>query len=164
LIPLHRDLLAALAAAKRNHVSIVTTAYGKAFSVDGFSQWMHEAITDAGLPLDCQPHGLRKATARRLAEAGATAKMIMSVLGQVLGHTTLAEAERYTEEADQASPAEVTVIKLEGHKANRFPQTLSRGLGKQPKKGRRSTSKGARRIPKLLKSLVGAPGLEPGTR
>jgi enterobacteria phage integrase len=98
--------------------------------VDGFSQWMREAITDAGLPLDCQPHGLRKATARRLAEAGSTAKMILSVLG----HATLAEAERYTEEADQASLAEVAVIKLEGHKANRFPQTLSRGLGNSPKK------------------------------
>src|SRR5262249_23156409 len=88
LIPLHRDLVATLAAAKCDHVSILTTMYGKPFTVGGFSQWMRDAIVDAGLPLDCQPHGLRKATGRRLAEAGATAKMIMSVLG----HTTLAEA------------------------------------------------------------------------
>src|SRR6266540_7085762 len=76
---------------------------------DCFSQWMRDAITDAGLPLDCQPHGLRKATGRRLAEAGATAKMIMAILG----HTTLAETERYTEEADQVWLAEDAVIKLE---------------------------------------------------
>jgi integrase len=91
LIPLHRDLVATLAVAKREHISILTTMFGKPFTVDGFSQWMRDAITEAELPLGCQPHGLRKATGRRLAEAGATAKMIMSVLG----HTTLAEAERY---------------------------------------------------------------------
>jgi integrase len=53
LIPLHRDLLSALAVTKRDHVSIITTAYGQSFSVDGFSQWMRDAITDAGLPLGC---------------------------------------------------------------------------------------------------------------
>jgi enterobacteria phage integrase len=50
----------------------------------------------------------------------------------VLGHTTLAEAERYTEEADQADLAEDAVIKLEG-KANRIAQTTFVGLGKTPK-------------------------------
>jgi integrase len=129
LIPLHHDLLTVLAAAKRAHVSILTTMYDKPFTVDGFSQWMRDGITAAGLPLNCQPHGLRKATGRRLAEAGATAKMIMSILG----HTTLAETERYTEEADQAGLAEDAVIKLEGHKANRIAQTTSAGLGNMEK-------------------------------
>ena len=62
------------------------------------------------------------------------AKMIMSVLG----HTTLAEAERYTEEADQAGLAEDAGTKLEGHKANRFTQTTSAGLGKPSKSKRKS--------------------------
>jgi hypothetical protein len=87
---------------------------------------LRHAFSAAGLPLECQPHGLRKATGRRLAEASATAKMIMSILG----HTTLAEAERYTEEADQAGLAEDAVLKLEGHKANRFANGLAEGLGK----------------------------------
>ena len=134
LIPLHRDLVAALAAAEREHVSVLTTTYGKPFTVDGFSQWMRNAITASGLPLDAQPHGLRKATGRRLAEAGATAKMIMSVLG----HTTLAEAERYTEEADQAGLAEDAVTKLEGHKANRIAQTDRAGLGSTTKNNEES--------------------------
>jgi integrase len=129
LIPLHRDLLTTLAAADHAQVSILTTMYGKPFTVDGFSQWMRDGITHAGLSIDCQPHGFRKATGRRLAEAGATAKMIMSILG----HTTLSEAERYTEEADQVALAEDAVSKLEGHMANRIAQTTSPGLGKASK-------------------------------
>src|ERR1044072_5906165 len=134
LIPIHQDLARVLAAAKREHVAILTTAYGKPFTVDGFSTWRRDAISEAGLPLACQPHGLRKATGRRLAEAGATAKMIMSVLG----HTTLAEAERYTEEADQIGLAEDAVVRLEGHKANNRAQTAFDGLGKTRKIQRKS--------------------------
>jgi len=61
------------------------------------SRWMRDAITAAGLPLKCQPHGLRKAAGRRLAEGGATTKQIMANLG----HKDIAEAERYTREASQ---------------------------------------------------------------
>ena len=60
-IPLHRDLRAILGATERQHVTIINTEYGKPFSVDGFSQWIRDAITAAGLPLDCKPHELRKA-------------------------------------------------------------------------------------------------------
>jgi site-specific recombinase XerD len=120
-------LLATLAAANRDHVTIINTEYGKPFTVDGFSQWMRAAITAADLPLECQPHGLRKAAGRRLAEAGCSANEIMSVLG----HRTLAEAERYTREADQAQLATKAVTKLEGHKANRVAQTDARGLGRK---------------------------------
>jgi succinylglutamate desuccinylase len=49
--PLHRDLLTTLAAANRELVSILTTMYRKPFTVDGFSQWMRDAIAAAGLPL-----------------------------------------------------------------------------------------------------------------
>src|SRR5262249_31601022 len=71
-IPLHRELLALLAAAQRDHVTIlnINTQYGRPFTVDGFGQWMRDAIAASGLPLDCCPHGLRKAAGRRLAEAG----------------------------------------------------------------------------------------------
>ena len=52
-IPLQSELLAALLAADRDHVTIINTEYGKPFTVDGFSQWMRAAITAAGLPLEC---------------------------------------------------------------------------------------------------------------
>ena len=55
------------------------------------------AIRDAGLPRRCKPHGLRKAAARRLAEAGCSASEIMAITG----HKTLAEVERYTRAAEQ---------------------------------------------------------------
>jgi hypothetical protein len=51
----------------------------------------------------------------------------------VLGHKTLAEAERYTRAADQAKLATAAVLKLEGRSANRIAQTVARGLGKKSK-------------------------------
>jgi enterobacteria phage integrase len=129
-IPLHRDLLEVLAVAERGHVTVINTKYGKPFTVDGFSQWIRAAITAAKLPLDCQPHGLRKAAGRRLAEAGCTANEIMAILG----HKTLTEAERYTREADQVRLAAEAMTKLEGRSANRIAQTDTAGLGNKPKR------------------------------
>jgi integrase len=129
LIPIHPDLCAVLANVKREHVTIINTEYGQPFTVDGFSQWFRDAITAAGLPLDCQPHGLRKAAGRRLAEAGCTAHEIMAVLG----YKTLAKAERYTREADQARLAMEAMIKLEGRRPNRIAQTELVGLGNKAK-------------------------------
>jgi enterobacteria phage integrase len=127
-IPLHRELVALLAAAGRDHVTIINTEYGRPFTVDGFGQWLRAAITEAGLPLACQPHGLRKAAGRRLAEAGCTAHEIMAVLG----HKSLTEAERYTREADQAQLASAAVAKLQGRSANKEAQTVFGGLGEAP--------------------------------
>ena len=125
-IPLHHNLQAVLAAHKREHITIINTEYGKPFTVDGFSQWMRDAITAARLPLECQPHGLRKAAGRRLADAGCTPHEIMAVLG----HKTLAEAERYTRDADQLRLAGAAITKLEGRKRNGVAQTTRSKFGK----------------------------------
>jgi integrase len=87
---------------------------------------MRDAITAAGLPLDCQPHGLRKTLGRQMADAGCTAHEIMAALG----HTTLAEAERYTREADRRHSGKRAVMKLNEHRKNKTPQTASESLGK----------------------------------
>ena len=55
---------------------------------------MREWCDKAGLS-ECSAHGLRKAFARRLAEAEATAHEIMAVTG----HKTLAEVQRYSDSA-----------------------------------------------------------------
>lgn len=123
------ELQHALAAAPRDHVTIVNTEYGRPFTVDGFSGFIRAAMTEAGLPLDCKPHGLRKTLGRRMADAGCTAHEIMAMLG----HTTLEEAERYTREADRRRGGRQAVIKLEAHKANEVAQTASRSLGKTAK-------------------------------
>jgi len=130
VIPVHPALRQALAAVPREHVTILNTAFGKPFTVAGFSQFMRSAITDAGLPLDCQPHGLRKAAGRRLAEAGCSAHEIMSILG----HQTLSEAERYTRDADQARLARAAMAKMEGQNGNEIPQTGSPEFGNSAKK------------------------------
>ncbi len=128
------DLQKALAATPRNHVTVINTEYGKPYTVDGFSRFMRDAISAAGLPLGCQPHGLRKTLGRLLADAGATAHDIMAALG----HTTLAEAERYTREADRRRGGRRAVLQLNDHKANRVTQTASERLGKSTKTERKS--------------------------
>ena len=69
-----------------------------------FRRW----CTEAGLPDHCRSHGLRKAGARRLAEAGATEYQIMSFLG----HKTPTEAARYTAAANRTKLAASGLAKL----------------------------------------------------
>jgi len=96
-IPIHPDLRAALEKWPRTHVTILTTAWGKPFSAAGYGNWMSDAIRAAGLPGRCVLHGLRKAAARQLAEAGCSEKEVASITG----HRTLKEVERYTRGASQ---------------------------------------------------------------
>jgi integrase len=130
-IGLGNNLRAALDATPRSHVTIVNTEFGRPFTVDGFSGFMRDAMRACGLPLDCKPHGLRKTLGRRLADAGVSAHDIMAALG----HKTLAEAERYTREADRRRGGQRAVTQLNDHKANSFPQTAPERLGKVVKKG-----------------------------
>jgi len=76
--------------------------------------------------LDCRPHGLRKTMGRQLADANASAHDIMAALG----HTTLAQAENYTREADRKRGGRRAVERLNDHKANKSPQNASENLGK----------------------------------
>jgi enterobacteria phage integrase len=126
------ELREALAATPRQHVTVINTAYGKPFTVDGFSGFMRDAISAAGLPLGCQPHGLRKTLGRMLADAGVSAHDIMAALG----HKTLAEAERYTREADRRRGGARAVLQLDKHRSDRAkpPQTASKSLGKPAEK------------------------------
>ncbi|RTL75837.1 MAG: integrase [Bradyrhizobiaceae bacterium] len=96
-IPIHEALHRVLSTANRSGPTILVTAYGEQFSVKGFGQMISAAIREAGLPERCKAHGLRKAAARRLAEAGCSA----SEIAAITGHKTLAEVERYTRAADQ---------------------------------------------------------------
>src|SRR6516165_7268431 len=112
------ELQEALTAAPRKHITVINTEFGKPYTVDGFSRFMRDAITAAGLPFDCQPHGLRKTLGRMLADAGVSAHDIMAALG----HTTLAEAERYTREADRRRGGKRAVENLNKHRMQRVSQ------------------------------------------
>jgi site-specific recombinase XerD len=86
-----------------DHLMFLVTAYGKPFSAAGFGNWFRDACNAAGLPKRCTSHGLRKASATRAADRGATTTQLMSWYGW----KTSGEAERYTRSADrkQASAA-----------------------------------------------------------
>jgi len=129
-IPLHPNLIAALRAWPRNNVVMLTTAFNKPFTYAGYGNMMADAIAAAGLPDRCVLHGLRKAAARRLAEAGCTEKEIAAVTG----HTTLKEVARYTRAADQKRLAAGAVAKLTEQKPDKNSQPSKSGLGKTEKR------------------------------
>lgn len=89
---------------------------------------MADAIDATALPDRCVTHGLRKAAARLLAEAGCTPHQIMAITG----HKTLVEVERYTRAAAQKKLAVAAMELMPGRLANSaFPNPDS-GLGKTP--------------------------------
>lgn len=100
-IPAHPILKAILDATPRTSAWILTSAHGARYTRESFGNWMADSIAAAGLPDACRLHGLRKSAGRCLAEAGATTRMIMAVLG----HKTMKEAERYTREVEQRTMA-----------------------------------------------------------
>ena len=109
---------------------MLTIAFNKPFSDAGYGNMMAAAISAAGLPDRCVLHGLRKAAARRLAEAGCTEKEIAAVTG----HTTLKEVARYTRAADQKRPAAGAVAKLTEQMLDADFPTLQIRVGKIGKK------------------------------
>jgi enterobacteria phage integrase len=117
-IPLHPGLTAALEQWPRSHVAILTNNFGKPFTVKGFGNWMADRIERAGLPSRCVTHGLRKAAARRLADAGCTTHQIMAITG----HKSMKEVERYTKAAEQKRLAQAAINQLEVRRANKDSQ------------------------------------------
>lgn len=112
----HKHFLAAL---PDERMMWIVTSQGKPRSVKTLSQWFSAAASAAGLPAGCTAHGLRKARAAALAEAGATASQI----GAWTGHASLVEVAHYTRQADQkgilgANPAEVLETTI-----RKFPKT-----------------------------------------
>lgn len=95
-IPMHRRLAEEVALLPEGKLTFLVTEYGKPHSAKGFGEWMRKRCAEAGLA-DCTSHGLRKAAARRLAEAGCSNQEIKSITG----HKTDKEVARYTAAADQ---------------------------------------------------------------
>jgi hypothetical protein len=83
---------------------------------------MAEKIGLAGLADHCVTHGLRKAAARRLAEAGCTTPKIMAITG----HKSLQAVERYPRETTQERSAGAAIRKLESQTGAKGSQNPSR--------------------------------------
>jgi len=105
-IALHPGLKSEIDKAPKNELQLLTTQYGEPFSAAGFGNWFGEKARAAGLE-NRTAHGLRKAAARRLAEAGCTPSQIMAVTG----HQNLSEVTLYTASADQKRLADEAIAR-----------------------------------------------------
>jgi integrase len=112
-LPVLPPLAAELGLAPRRGLFVLTTEAGHPFTPAGFGNWFRDICNAAGLP-HCSAHGLRKAAARRLAEAGCTPHQIAAWTG----HESLREVERYTRAASQRSLAAQAAAVLPFARAN----------------------------------------------
>lgn len=107
-IPIHAKLQAEIDLMPAGQMMFITGLGGNPVVSESFGNMFGDWCEAAGLPHDSSPHGVRKAAGRRLAEAGATAKQIMSILG----HKSLSEAEKYCRDAEQIGLADGGMEKL----------------------------------------------------
>lgn len=132
-IPLHAELRVILAASQAERLTFLLTGQGKPFTPAGFGNWFGDAVKAADLPAGLSAHGLRKAAARRLAEAGCTPHQIAAITG----HKTLQEIADYTAAVDQRRLAGEAMARIGGAKGEHRvanPTTVSQPRGENPSK------------------------------
>lgn len=79
MIPVTHELAEAInAAAPSEHVVFLVNEDGRAFTPERFTKWFVKQCERIGLE-GLSPHGLRKASCRRLAEAGCSANEIAAI-------------------------------------------------------------------------------------
>jgi integrase len=106
-IPISAELATAITAAPTGNLVYLLNEHGRPFPAAGFSRWFGGRAKLARLTR-CSAHGLRKAAARRLAEAGCSAPEIASITG----HRSLKEVQRYIDAADRVRLAANAAAKL----------------------------------------------------
>ncbi|TPN49356.1 tyrosine-type recombinase/integrase [Mesorhizobium sp. B1-1-7] len=110
-LPIMSDLVEVLAAVPADQLLFLTHGAARPYKPETFGNWFRDQCIAAGLP-HCSSHGLRKAGATRLANAGANALEIMAFLG----HRTPAEAQTYIKKADRKQLADRGMGRLESAK------------------------------------------------
>lgn len=107
ILPIVPELREALERTPSQGLTYLVTEFGRPFSLAGFGNWFRARCNEAGLR-NISAHGLRKAAARRMAEAGKSTHEIMSITG----HRSLGEVERYTRAASQERLAKTAATGL----------------------------------------------------
>jgi integrase len=128
MIPLHPDLMAALAALPRSNLTFLMTEKGAPFTAAGFGNWFRDRCDEAGLP-HCSAHGLRHAAATRLANIGCTNEEIKAITG----HRSDASLAVYTRNADQVRLARQAMSKL--METNNERKVVQHPIHAGPKRG-----------------------------
>jgi integrase len=110
VLPVHPDLKRELDGwkAEKSGLYVLHSPRTGAWTAPHLTREMKKALGAIGLPARLNVHGLRKAAARRLAEAGCTTHEIASVTG----HRSLSMIQHYTTSADQERLAGSAIERL----------------------------------------------------
>lgn len=111
-IPCHKELKAELDSWEKTATTILTNSHGRPWKGRSFYQMMHRKIHEHPELNGLVFHGLRKAAAARLAEAGCGEREIMSITG----HRSAAMVDLYTREVNQRRMAQAAITRLENHR------------------------------------------------
>jgi integrase len=106
-IPVHPELRRIIDATPSNHLTFLVTELGAPFTAAGFGNWFRDRCNEAGLA-QCSFHGLRKAAATRLIDAGCD----VVEAAAITGHASLKELQRYIETRDRKRAARRAMRKL----------------------------------------------------
>jgi integrase len=106
-IPVHPELRRIIDATPSKHLTFLVTEFGAPFAVAGFGNWFRERCNEAGLAR-CSFHGLRKAAATRLIDAGCD----VVEAAAITGHASLKELQVYIETRDRKKAARRAMHKL----------------------------------------------------
>lgn len=107
-VPILPELRAAIDATPIKNLTFLTMDSGKPFTSQRFGNWFRQQCDLAGIPIGYAAHGLRKASATRLAESGGTNTEIMAWGGW----KSITEVQRYTRAADRQVAAKRGAEKL----------------------------------------------------
>jgi integrase len=107
-IPVHPELRRIIDATPSKHLKFLVNELGTPFAVGSFSNWFRGRCKEADLP-HCSFHGLRKAAATRLIDAGCD----VVEAAAITGHASLKELQRYIETRDRKRAARRAMAKLQ---------------------------------------------------
>lgn len=114
-LPILPALARSIMATKSSGLVFLMSERGQPYTRGSFKNMMRTWCDQAGLP-QCTAHGLRKAAARRFAEAGCSNQQIKAWTG----HTTDSEVSRYTAAADQQALSDAAAEMLMANLAERL--------------------------------------------
>ena len=122
-IPIMAPLAESILATPTGKFTFLVTRSGTAYGRDSIGNLFAGWCAEAGLT-NCSAHGLRKAAARRLAEAGCTNQEIKSWTG----HDTDAEVSRYTKAASDKTLSDAAAVRLMANLAERLANNADKSL------------------------------------
>ncbi|RQW41381.1 tyrosine-type recombinase/integrase [Novosphingobium sp. LASN5T] len=122
-VPVLPDLAASIMATPSGAMVFVLNDHGKPFTRKGFGNKFRQWCDEAGLS-HCSAHGLRKAAARRFAEAGCSNQEIKAWTG----HVTDSEVSRYTAHAEKQLLSDAAAERLMANLRTRLAKSEDKPL------------------------------------